>query len=175
MLKNIVIGLAILIVILAVIVAMRPNDFRVERSATFDAPIDKVFVQVNDLQKWNAWSPWAKLDLNAKNTFTGPQAGKDAQFSWSGNDKVGEGSMTIIESVPNKLVRFQLNFIKPFQATNTAEFTFTSEGNKTRLTWTMYGKNNFVGKAIGLIMNCDKMLGGYFEQGFNNLRNIVEK
>jgi hypothetical protein len=60
------------------------------------------------LRKWEAWSPWAKLDPTAKSTLEGPSAGVGAVFAWSGNNQIGEGRMTITDSRPNELVRFRL-------------------------------------------------------------------
>ncbi len=174
MLKFILLGLTAIVVIVLVVVAMQPADFRISRTATIAAPPDAVFAQFNDFQKWNAWSPWAKMDPNAKNTFDGSPVGVGAGFAWAGNNEVGEGRMTITESKPNELIRIKLEFTKPFAATNTTEFTFKPEGNQTAVTWSMSGKNNFMAKAFGLFVNCDKMVGGQFEQGFANLRAIVE-
>jgi hypothetical protein len=174
MFKKILIGLAAVIAIFLVAAAMQPDDFRVSRTTTFAAPASVVFEQINNLQKWNAWSPWAKLDPNVKNTFDGPPAGVGASFAWAGNSQVGEGKMTITVSQPNEVVLMKLEFIKPFAATNMTEFTFKPEGNQTTVTWSMFGKNNFVGKCMSLVMNCDKMIGGQFEQGFANLKGIVE-
>ena len=174
MLKILLIALAVIVVVFVVIIAIQPSDFRITRSASFAAPPEAVFAQVNDLHNWEAWSPWAKLDPAAKSTYDGPAAGVGAAFTWSGNNKIGEGRMTIIESRPNELVRFKLDFLKPFKASNTAEFTFKPEANQTAVTWSMYGKNSFIGKAIGLFMNCDKMVGGQFEQGLAQMKSVAE-
>src|SRR6185312_10441905 len=107
------------------------------------APPEKVFAQVNELRAWEAWSPWAKKDPNAKSTYSGPASGVGASMAWAGNKEVGEGSMTIVESRVNELVGFKLEFLKPFKATNTAEFTFQPRGNQTVVSWTMTGKSNF--------------------------------
>jgi len=172
---NLILILAVIAVIIFIIVAaMQPSDFRITRTGTITAPASVVFAQVNDLQKWDAWSPWAKLDPEAKNTFEGPASGVGAIMRWSGNNKVGQGSMAIMESRPDEFISFKLEFLKPFAATNTSEFTFNSENNKTTVTWSMYGKNNFMSKAIGLIMSCDKMVGGQFEQGLATLKSVVE-
>ena len=174
MLDIILILVAIAVIIFIIAAAMQPSDFRVTRTATISAPASAVFPHVNELQKWDAWSPWAKLDPNAKNSFEGPASGVGAIMRWAGNNKVGQGSMTIMESRPDEFIRFKLEFLKPFAATNTAEFTFTSENDQTTVTWSMYGKNNFMGKAMGLIMNCDKMVGGQFEKGLAALKSVVE-
>ena len=124
-------GIAIIVIGFVIVVAMQPNEFRISRSAKMAAPPATVFAQVNDYHNWDAWSPWATLDPNAKTTFEGPSSGTGSTFSWSGNDKVGEGRQTIIESRPDELIRIKLEFKKPFEATNTAEFTFKPEGEQT--------------------------------------------
>ena len=174
MLKKLFLGLIAIIAVFLFVAALQPADFRISRTATIAAPPAAVFEQINNFQNWNAWSPWAKLDPNAKNTFDGPPAGVGAGFAWSGNNEVGEGKMTITESLPNERIAMRLEFTKPFTATNATEFTLKPEGNQTAVTWSMSGKHNFMGKCMGLIMNMDKMVGGQFEQGFANLKAIVE-
>ena len=175
MLKKILLGLAAVIIVFLIVVALQPADFRISRSAVIAAPPAAVFEQINDYHKWDAWSPWAKLDPNAKNSFDGSASGVGAKFSWAGNNDVGEGSMQITDSKPNERVVMDLVFLKPFAATNTTEFTLKPEGNGTAVTWSMAGKNGFIGKAVGLFMNCDKMVGTQFEKGFENLKSIVAK
>jgi hypothetical protein len=174
MILKILIGLFVVLGALAAYVATRPSDFAVSRSATFAAPAPAVFAQVNELKKWEAWSPWAKKDPDSKSTYAGPAAGKDSTMSWAGGKEVGEGRMTIVESRPNELVRFKLEFFKPFAATNEAVFAFKGEGDKTSLTWTMTGKNNFIAKAMCLVFDMDKMVGGEFEKGLAGIKAIVE-
>jgi hypothetical protein len=174
MLIPILIAIAAIIVVLVIIIATRPADFRITRTAAMPAQPMVVFAQINDFHKWEAWSPWAKLDPACKYSYAGSAAGTGSRFSWSGNKKVGEGNMTILESRPDDLIRIKLEFLKPFKATSTSEFTFKPEGNQTVVTWSMSGKNNFMAKAMGLVMDCDKMIGGDFERGLANLKSIVE-
>ncbi len=174
MILKILAVLTVIVVVLAIVVALQPADFRVARSATFAAAPATVFAQVNDLHKFQDWSPWAKIDPAAKTEFQGPPAGNGASFSWAGNMEVGEGTMTLTESLPSELIRFKLDFRKPMTGTNTAEFAFKAEGDKTVVTWSMSGHNNFLSKAVSLVMNCDKMVGGQFESGLANLKPIVE-
>src|SRR6185437_8137573 len=165
----ILLAVAAIVVLLIIVVGARPSGFRVTRSARIEAPADIVFASVNDLHKWEAWSPWAKKDPNAKSTFSGADAGSGACMAWAGNKEVGEGRMTIIESRPKELIRIKLEFLKPFKATNTAEFNFKSLGDQTEVTWSMFGKNNFMGKAFHMFIDCDKMIGRDFEKGLANL------
>ena len=146
----------------------------VSRSAKISAPPEKVFPHVNDLQAWEAWSPWAKLDPNAKNSFEGAASGVGAAMSWDGNKKVGAGRMTISESKPCELIRTRLEFIKPFKAINTAEFTFKPDGNQTTVTWSMSGKNNFFFKVFSLFVDCDKLVAKDFEKGLAAMKSVAE-
>jgi len=163
-----------IIAVLCAVIASRSDDFKVARSATFNASPAAVFEQVNDLHKWDAWSPWAKMDPNAKSSFEGPTSGTDAKMSWDGNSDVGAGSMTIVESKPNEVVHIKLAFIRPFEGTSDVEMKVEPVGDQTKLTWSMAGKNNFMAKAIGLVMDCEKMCGDQFEQGLSNLKKVVE-
>ena len=175
MLKDILIALVLVIAAFLVVVAAQPSEFRVERTTTMAAPADVVFTQVNDLHKWDAWSPWAKLDPDAKVTFAGPDAGKDAAMSWSGNDKVGEGKMTIVESHPNDAIKIEVDFTKPFEGSIGSEFGFKPNGNKTDVSWAMTGHRTFVQKAFCLVMNGDKMLSGDIEKGLAQLKSVAEQ
>ena len=174
MLKKILLGILAALVVFSIFVALQPAHFRVARGTTISAPPPVVFSEVNDLHQWDNWSPWAKLDPQMKTTHAGATAGKGAVYTWSGNNTVGEVRMTIIESRPNELVRINLEFIKPFAATNTTDFTFKSDTGQTSVTWSMAGENNFFGKAMCLFMNMDKMVGGDFEKGLAALKSVAE-
>src|SRR5256712_8385108 len=165
------IALAVIVIVLVLVVAMQPSEFRVVRSATISAPAPAVFAQVNDFHKWEAWNPWGKIDPAMKQSYEGAPSGTGAIYTWAGNKEVGEGRMTITESRPNELIRIKMEFFKPFAATNTAEFTFKPEGNQTVVTCSMAGDNNFMAKAIHLVMNMDKMIGGQFEKGLAEMES----
>jgi hypothetical protein len=174
MLKKILIGIAAVVGIFLIIVALQPAQYRVVRTATIPAAPSVVFEQVNDLHKWDAWSPWAKLDPAMKTNFEGPQTGPGAAYSWVGDSKVGEGKMSITDSKTNELVRLKLEFIKPFASVATTEFTFKPEGNQTSVSWSMAGDKSFISKAFCLFMNMDKMVGGDFEKGLASLKSVVQ-
>jgi uncharacterized protein YndB with AHSA1/START domain len=164
--------LLVLVLLLAALIEAQPADFRISRSATIDAPPAKVFEQVNDFRKWEAWSPWLKADPTAKVTLEGPPTGKDAVYKWAGNDQVGQGMMTLTESRPNELVKIKLQFIKPFENIVDTAFTFKEKDNKTVITWTMSGQRDFQGKAMGLFM--DPYIGGKFDEGLAKMKSIAE-
>ena len=175
LIKKVLLTLGVLVVLFLGFVAAQPAEYRITRSATIEAPPAEVFPQVNNLHNWQVWSPWAKLDPAAKNSFEGPPEGTGSIFKWSGNDQIGEGKMTIIESRPDELIRFKLEFMRPFEDTSTSEFTFQAKEDQTVVTWSMSGHKNFMSKAMCLFMDMDKMLGGDFEKGLAQMKAVVEK
>ena len=132
MLKKILIALAAIIAVFLIVVALQPSEFKVERSATIAAPPAAVFDQVNDFHKWEAWSPWAKLDPNAKVAFEGPPSGTGTIMTWYGNDKVGQGKMTLTESKPNELVKINVEFVKPFEGSGVSQFELQARRRSDR-------------------------------------------
>ena len=175
MLRQLLILLVLLVAGFAAYVAMQPSEFRVERTATISAPPAAVFGHVEDLHKWEAWSPWAKLDPKAKVAYEGTPAGKGAAFTWSGNDKVGEGRMTIVESQAADLVDIKVDFTKPFEGTNSSTFNFKPAGGGTAVTWTISGHQNFIAKAMCIAFSGKKMIGDQLDQGLAQLKAVVEK
>lgn len=173
MIKKLLLLVLALVAAFAIYVALQPAEFRIVRTGKIAAPQAQVFEQVNSFNNWQQWSPWAKLDPNAKATFEGPQSGVGSAFAWSGNSEVGEGKMAIIASRPNDYIKMALDFTKPMQASNVTEFSFKPDGDGTEMTWAMSGTNNFIGRAMCLIFNADKMVGGQFEQGFANLNSVL--
>lgn len=175
MLKTILLVVVVLLAVLAGVVAMQPPEYQLTRSAAINAPSNVVFDQINDFRKWEAWSPWGKLDPNMKTTYAGPASGVGATYSWIGNDDVGEGVMRIVESRPGEYVRIRLEFISPFPSVADNEFTLKPEGGGTGVTWRMSGQNGFIGKAMCLVQSMDKLIGPDFEKGLAQLKTVAER
>jgi hypothetical protein len=175
MFKRILIVVVVIIAGFVAFAATRPGSYRVERSIKIDAPAPVVFAQLEDLKAWSAWSPWEGKDPLMKKTFEGPAKGVGAGYMWQGNDKVGEGRMTITDSRPPSDLKLRLEFIKPFAAVATTELTVQPESATTsNVTWAMEGTNNLIAKIVGLVMNMDTMIGNDFEKGLAALRQVAE-
>ena len=174
MLKIILITIPTIIVVFIIIVAMQPSSYRVMRSLAIAAPPDALFPHMNDLKKWEVWNPWGKADPNMKLTYGGPASGVGANYSWAGNNEVGEGRATITESRPSESVKYKMEFFKPMSATSEMEFAFKPQGNQTEVTVTVTGEKNFMAKALCLFMSMDKMIGRKFEKALADLKAITE-
>jgi uncharacterized protein YndB with AHSA1/START domain len=171
----IAIVLAVAIAVVLILAATKPDTFRIERSAVINAPAEKIFTVLSDFHQWGGWSPWEHKDPDMKRTYSGPERGKGAVYGWEGDKNVGTGRMEILEAnTPSKLA-IKLDFFKPFEAHNTAEFTMLPQGNGTNVHWVMHGPSNFMSKVMGVFMNFDKMVGKDFEQGLANLKRLTEK
>jgi uncharacterized protein YndB with AHSA1/START domain len=168
--KHVIRIVLIVVALLILYIGTRPGQYRVERSTTIAAPSAAVFAQLDDFRQWAAWSPWDKLDPQMGKVYEGPASGVGASYHWTGNDKVGEGRMTISRSEPPSSLVMTVEFLKPWKATNTTTFTLAADGPNTKVTWAMEGKEDFMGKAMGIFMSMDKMIDGDFDRGLANLR-----
>jgi uncharacterized protein YndB with AHSA1/START domain len=175
MFKTIAIVIAVLFAALLAYAATKPDTFRVQRATSIKAPPEKIFALINDLHSWNAWSPYEKKDPAMKRTHSGAANGKGAVYAWEGNHEIGMGSMEITESSPPSKVAIKLDFIKPFEGHNTAEFTLEPKGDSTNVTWAMYGPTPYLAKIIHVFFDMDNMVGKDFEAGLASLKTAAEK
>ena len=175
MFKIIAIAIAVLIAIVLIYAATKPDTFTVQRSATIKAPPEKIFALINDFNAWTAWSPWEKKDPAMKRTFGSTTSGKGASYAWEGNKEVGQGRMEIAESVPSSKVAIKLDFLKPFEAHNQAVFTLEPKGDSTNVNWRMDGPTPYFVKIVHVFMDMDKLVGKDFEAGLANLKASAEK
>jgi carbon monoxide dehydrogenase subunit G len=175
MLKKALFGLLALVGVVLVAAVLQPDDFRVERQITVQAPPEKVFALVDDFRQWPAWSPWEKLDPAMKRTLGGPATGKGATYAWEGNADVGRGRMEITDSAAPSRVAIKLDFIEPFASSNTTEFSFDPAGAGTRVIWVMRGPMPFISKLMSLFVSMDRMIGKDFEAGLANLKATAER
>lgn len=173
--KNVLVVLLVIVVLFVGFVATRPATYHVERSMTFAAPPEAAYLLIADFHKWQAWSPFEKLDPAMKKDFGGAESGTGATYHWAGNTKAGEGKMTIKNATPPSNVDIQLDFIKPFAGTCDTKFTIAPDGAGSKVTWSMDGTNNFMAKAMGVFMGpMDKMVGPSFEEGLAAMKGIAE-
>lgn len=176
MFKNILIGFVSAMSAFLTYVAMQPAAYTVTRSAVMAAPPAAVFPHIDDFRKWNAWSPWAGKDPNARTVYSDPAAGVGATFAWSGNKEIGEGRMTIVDSKPAERVAIRLDLVKPHQGSSGVVLALTPEGSGTRVTWTLNGENGFFDRAVLMMVGIklDEMIGADYEKGLANLKAVVE-
>lgn len=178
MLKILLIIVAVIVVLLLAVVVFastKPDVFHVERTATINAPPEKIFPLINDFHQWQFWSPYEKLDSSMKRSITGAENGQGAVYTWDGNGKAGAGRMEIVESAPSSKILIKLNFSRPFEANNTATFTLAPAAQATTVTWAMDGASPLIAKVMSVFFDMDQMIGKDFAQGLENLKAITEK
>ena len=166
--------LAAAIAAVLILASRKPDTLRVQRAAAIHAPPEKIFPLISDFHQWRAWSPYEDRDPNLERNYGGAASGKGAVYEWNGNKNVGSGRMEILDApAPSKVV-IKLDFLKPFEAHNTAEFTLLAQGDTTNVTWLMHGPAPFMSKVMQVFMNMDNMIGKDFETGLANLKRITE-
>jgi hypothetical protein len=175
MLKIIAIVVVIFICAVGVYAATRPDSFRIQRSITIHSTPDKIFPLISNFHQWELWSPWEKIDPQIQRTYSGEQQGKGAVYAWRGDKNIGQGRMEMTDATPPAKLTIQLDFITPFEARNTVEFTLEGQGNATLVSQAMHGPSPFISKIMGLFFNMEKMVGGKYEEGLANLKVLAEK
>jgi uncharacterized protein YndB with AHSA1/START domain len=174
MVSNILILIVFFIVCVLGFAATKPDEFSVTRSLVIHAPAARIFENVNDFHKWNTWSPWAGLDSHVKITFQGSVVGEGASMHWEGNNKVGTGTMTVVESRAPEYIKMRLDFEKPMPGISNVVFSFVPQAQGTYVTWSMTSRSSYVTKVMSIFMNFEKMIGSQYEKGLANLAAITE-
>jgi uncharacterized protein YndB with AHSA1/START domain len=178
MVKTIAIVIVVLVVVplaaILIFAATKPDTFRVQRATSIKAPPERIFPLIADFHGWGAWSPYEKLDPAMKRTFSGAANGKGAVYEWDSDGKAGKGRMEITDAPAPSKVAIKLDFFKPFEAHNIAEFTLEPRGDSTDITWAMYGPNLYIAKVMSIFFNMDRMIGKDFETGLANLKARAE-
>jgi hypothetical protein len=167
--------LAIAIAAVLILAATKPASFSVQRAIAMTAPPDRIFPLIDDFQQWRSWSPYEDKDPGMKRGYSGATSGKGAVYTWDGNNNVGSGRMEILESSQPSKILIKLDFIRPFEGHNTAEFTMLPQGGTTAVTWAMHGPASFMSKVMQVFINLDHMIGKDFEIGLANLKRLTEK
>ncbi len=175
MIKVVFIVFGVLIAAVLIYATTLPDEFRVQRTARIKAPPEAIFALITDFHRWGAWSPYETKDPAMKRIFSGAASGQGAVYEWQGNSDVGTGRMEVKETTPPSRVIIQLDFLKPMEAHNIAEFTLEPGGDFTQVTWNMVGPMPFLGKLMQVFFNMDKMVGNDFAAGLAKLKTATEK
>jgi hypothetical protein len=174
MLKIIGLAVAVLVGIVLVAAATRPNEFRVQRSASIKATPEKVFPHINDLHAFNTWNPFNKKDPNIKGSYSGAASGTGSAYAFEGNKDVGRGRIEITDSRPASEVRMSLHMLAPMEGRNVVEFTLRPKDDSTNVTWAIHGPMPYISKVLSLFCDMDAMIGKEFENGLADLKSMVE-
>jgi hypothetical protein len=158
-----------------VFAATKSDVFEVRRTVVVNAAPDKIFPYINDFKRWMVWSPYEKKDPAMQRTYSSTTSGKGATYAWNGDKNVGSGSMEIMDAPQPSRVTIKLDFAKPFEAHNIADFRLEPANGGTQVTWSMSGPTPFFGKILHVFIDMDKMVGRDFESGLANLKAVAEK
>jgi len=174
MLKKIVLGIGALTLVVFGIAGLQSPDYTVSRSIIIHAPAEKIFPHLNNQKLAEQWGPWASMDPDSKMTYSGPEDGIGAKVRWTGGKKMGTGSATIVNVIANERVDIRIEYTEPMGMVQDSEYLITPEGENSKVSWTVRGKNSLVGRVMCLFTSIDKMVGPMFEKGLSNLKILIE-
>lgn len=175
MIKKVALIVGILLLGVLAFAAVKSPDYRVSREVTIQAPAEKIFPYLNNSKLAGQWGPWTEMDPESKMTISGPEAGVGSRTDWTGGKQMGTGSATIVESTPNQRVGIRIVYTDPMDMVQDSEYLIRAENGQNVVTWTVTGKNSFVGRLMCLFADMDKMVGPMFEKGLNKLKALAEK
>lgn len=150
------------------------DTYAVQRSISIQASPADVYAHIIDFHHWGNWSPWEELDPSMTKSYSGPDSGVGAKYSWTGNRKVGEGNMEITGAAEPTRVEIALEFLKPFKASNNTVFTLQPAGDGTEVIWVMTGRKTLMTRIMGVFKSMDSMVGPDFERGLSRLKAAAE-
>jgi hypothetical protein len=163
----------IIVVAALVIGAIEPTDIIVKRSALIKAPKEAVFEQMVLFKNWPNWSPWYKMEPTAKIVYEGIDGEPGSSYRWAGGKKTGAGMMSN-SGVKGTEMNFDVLFTKPRKGKAHGILSADDTAGMTKATWSFSMHMPYPMNAMCLFMDMDKMLGGDFESGLNNMKQYLE-
>jgi uncharacterized protein YndB with AHSA1/START domain len=173
-LKKAGLWLGLLILGLILFSFLLPSEVSVSRSIVVNAPVDRVFDQINDLRNWEKWSPWKRMDPSMVMTFSNPAVGQNAFYKWESQNKhMAKGTCTLSRVVPNEEIVTALEFENRDQSSST--FKFAHKGDGIEVTWSMHHHVGMMpwSKFGGLMMRT--ALKKQFDEGLKGIKFYTEK
>lgn len=159
---------------IAVAIASRkPDEFRVARTLRIDAPAERIFPLISNLEAMNTWNPYALRETGGTFRYAGPASGAGAECHFDGPNS-GSGRIAISRTAPPSQVVMRLVMTKPIKADNEVTFTVDPNGPGSDVTWAMAGRSSLPGKCLSLFIDCDAMCAKDFDEGLRNLKRIAE-
>lgn len=170
--KKVLYVIIALVVVYFVLCLVGPKAITVERSIVVNADPAVVKNQLGDLKFFQEkWSPWTEKDPDMKVTYMGEMGKAGSGYSWAGNKEVGSGTMVVTstegDSVIQKLTFEGMGDSKTFYAVK-------PENTGSKITWGISFEVGFMGRAMMLFMNMDKMMGADFEKGLTKFKTEIE-
>ena len=168
----IILSISVLLLILGL---LAPKRYELNRSIVINRPLQEVFEYLRYIKNQDDWSPWKKKDPNMKQSFSGTDGEVGFISKWEGDKTVGSGEQEIKRIIDNECIETELRFLKPWKSQSDAYIRAVGlESDQTNVTWGFSGRNEFPFSIFMLFMNMDKAVGKDFEEGLNNLKQLLE-
>ncbi len=171
-------ALYVVVAIIAIILLLAlaaPKMYNVSRSIIINQPVSEVFNYLKHIKNQDEWSPWKKKDPLMKQEHIGVDGEVGFIAKWEGNKDVGTGEQEIVKITKNESIESQLRFYKPWKSQSDAYLrTKAIDNNSTKVVWGFSGVNKPPSNIFFLFFNMDKTVGKDFEEGLNDLKQLLE-
>lgn len=168
----IIIGALLLLYLISCLIG--PKDLNVTRSVKMKSTPAQAYNLVNDLTKWESWSPWGLRDSSMVVNYPGKTEGVGASYTWKG-DISGTGSLEIVESSKNESLKTELKF-GGYDGTSNGHWSFKKDDDETEVSWGMVGDPvPFMARGVMLFTRAKSKMAKDFDAGLNNIKNIAEE
>ena len=174
LMKIILTILALAIALLLFLASRKPKSLSFSRSISIQAPKSKVYAHIGSLRAYDEWNPWSGADPTQNTSFEGEDGAIGSKMSWKGK-KTGEGHMSLGEANGTDAVRYDLEFLKPMKGSAQAAVTLKEANGATDVTWAYSGESSFVARIFAVFMDFEKMIGGQYEKGLADLKQLSER
>src|SRR3954463_11738541 len=174
--KVAVAGLA-LAVLAGVVIAVSgrgASPRRVEREVVVAAPPEMVLEYVSDLRRWPEWSPRERLDPEVRRTYGGPARGVGSSYYWSGNERIGQGRLTVTAAAEDK-VEVERELKQPSAVESDLEFRAVAAEGGSRVSLTVLGTHDLEGRSLGFFSSAEKKLGAELDAALAGIKELTEQ
>jgi effector-binding domain-containing protein len=168
-LKIILIVIVVILGGMAIWMATLDGKYDVNRSVFIETTPEAAYAEVSDFKTWPNWGPWFAKDSTMTVEFGEITQGAGATYKWTSENQ-GNGNMEILEAVPGKTMKTQINF--DGMGSSNGYWIFEAKDGGTQVTWGFNGEMPFFFRfwAGGM----DAGVGPDFEKGLNSLKEILE-
>jgi Polyketide cyclase / dehydrase and lipid transport len=176
MIKKILLTFGLLLGIAVIYAAVKSDDYLIKRDIAINAKPEAIFLYLSNMKNADTWMPWDEIDSQIKTTYSGPDDGIGSISSWDSPGQMGTGQAEVTSATVNQSVKIKITYTKPMQMIQDSEFILTPEGENTKMTWSVTGKNSFIMRFMCTLMfrDMDTFVGSMFERGLQKLKAKVE-
>ncbi|WP_392436607.1 SRPBCC family protein [Cruoricaptor ignavus] len=176
--KKILLFLLVAIIIFLIIGfynASKLKTIEIEKKVKVNAPQQRVYEAIADLNQYPNWSPFLAQDPSQKYEVKGNAGEVGSSYSWTGNGGTDVGIQEITKTEPNNFVGMKCDIQKPFSAKPTFDYHISQQGAQTEVTQKFRLESGLMDAFFLWLFGVKKEMAATNEQGLQLLKDYLEK